>query len=79
MIYVVGRAWLNPSLAPKPPEEEIEPYKRNPIFLLLAELLFFVALMVPAVLILYVTSALNFWRGKVLLIPFAFLDWLLCR
>lgn len=24
MIYVIGRAWLNPGLAPKPPEDEIE-------------------------------------------------------
>src|SRR5918995_6205466 len=26
MVYVVGRAWLNPTLAPKPPKEESEGY-----------------------------------------------------
>jgi tripartite ATP-independent transporter DctM subunit len=28
MVYVVGRAWINPSLAPKPREEDIPPMRR---------------------------------------------------
>ena len=35
MIYVVGRAWLNPSLAPKPPKEETEGYSAGQVIFML--------------------------------------------
>lgn len=54
IIYVVGRAWLNPKLAPKPPKEQWDIPLRELLFMLLTS---FVPL---AVLILAVLGAILF-------------------
>ena len=50
MVYVVGRAWLNPKLAPKPPEEETEHYSTGQILFMLATSFFPLAFLILAVL-----------------------------
>lgn len=54
MIYVVGRAWLNPSLAPKPPKEQTEMPVAQLVWMLLTS---FIPL---AVLIMAVLGAILF-------------------
>ncbi|MGI9449141.1 MAG: TRAP transporter large permease [Geminicoccaceae bacterium] len=50
MIYVVGRAWLNPSLAPKPPKEEIGEYSGGQIAFMLITSFFPLAILILSVL-----------------------------
>jgi tripartite ATP-independent transporter DctM subunit len=50
MIYVVGRAWLNPSLAPKPPEEETGEYTGGQIAFMLITSFFPLAILILSVL-----------------------------
>ncbi|MEM7022324.1 MAG: TRAP transporter large permease subunit [Pseudomonadota bacterium] len=50
MIYVVGRAWLNPSLAPKPPKEETEGYSAGQVAFMLLTSFFPLAFLILSVL-----------------------------
>jgi len=50
MIYVVGRAWLNPSLAPKPPKEEAGEYTGGQIAFMLITSFFPLAILILSVL-----------------------------
>ena len=50
MIYVIGRAWLNPSLAPKPPEEETGSYTGGQIAFMLITSFFPLAILILSVL-----------------------------
>jgi tripartite ATP-independent transporter DctM subunit len=50
IVYVVGRAWLNPSLAPKPPEEETAHYGPGQILFMLATSFFPLAFLILSVL-----------------------------
>ncbi len=50
MVYVVGRAWLNPGLAPKPPEEEGPDRTPLQVLWLLATSFFPLAILIVAVL-----------------------------
>ena len=50
MTYVMGRAWLNPKLAPKPPKEETEHYSAAQIVVMLATSFFPLAFLILAVL-----------------------------
>jgi tripartite ATP-independent transporter DctM subunit len=50
MIYVVGRAWLNPKLAPKPPEEETKDITRMQIVWMMLTSFFPLAVLILSVL-----------------------------
>ncbi len=50
MIYVVGRAWLNPKLAPKPPEEETKDFTRMQIVWMMLTSFFPLAVLILSVL-----------------------------
>jgi len=50
MMYVVGRAWLNPKLAPKPPEEETAHYSFFQIAYMLVTSFFPLAILILSVL-----------------------------
>ncbi|MGI9419778.1 MAG: TRAP transporter large permease [Geminicoccaceae bacterium] len=50
MIYVVGRAWLNPALAPKPPEDETSHYSGGQIAFMLITSFFPLAILILSVL-----------------------------
>ena len=50
ILYVLGRAWLNPSLAPKPREEDIEDISTFRLILLMATSFFPLAFLILAVL-----------------------------
>jgi TRAP-type mannitol/chloroaromatic compound transport system permease large subunit len=50
MIYVIGRAALNPKLAPKPPEDETADMTRGQIFLMLCTSFFPLAFLILSVL-----------------------------
>ncbi|HUT49899.1 MAG TPA: TRAP transporter large permease subunit [Alphaproteobacteria bacterium] len=50
MIYVIGRAWLNPKLAPKPPEDETTDLTRLQIFKMLCTSFFPLAFLILSVL-----------------------------
>ena len=50
ILYVMGRAWLNPSLAPKPRPEEIEDVSRGQIFFMLITSFFPLAFLILSVL-----------------------------
>ena len=50
MIYVIGRAWLNPSLAPKPPEDENTNYTSGQIAFMLITSFFPLAILILSVL-----------------------------
>ncbi|MEL6961571.1 MAG: TRAP transporter large permease subunit [Pseudomonadota bacterium] len=50
MIYVVGRAWLNPSLAPKPPEDDNGHYTRGQVAFMLITSFFPLAILILSVL-----------------------------
>jgi tripartite ATP-independent transporter DctM subunit len=50
MVYVVGRAWLKPSLAPKPPKEETEGYSLGRVAFMLLTSFFPLAFLILAVL-----------------------------
>ena len=50
MIYVVGRAWLNPKLAPKPPEEETKDFTRMQVVWMMLTSFFPLAVLILSVL-----------------------------
>ena len=50
MAYVIGRAWLNPALAPKPPEEETDQYTGGQIAFMLITSFFPLAILILSVL-----------------------------
>ncbi len=50
ILYVVGRAWLNPSLAPKPPEEEFERLPLGRVIFMLVTSFFPLAFLILSVL-----------------------------
>ncbi|MCW8835115.1 MAG: TRAP transporter large permease subunit [Rhodospirillales bacterium] len=50
MVYVIGRAWLNPSIAPKPREEDFEGVTRGQIFVMLVKSFFPLAFLILSVL-----------------------------
>jgi tripartite ATP-independent transporter DctM subunit len=50
MVYVVGRAWLNPKLAPKPPKEESEGYSIGRVAVMLLTSFFPLAFLILSVL-----------------------------
>ena len=50
ILYVVGRAWINPSLAPKPPEEEFERLPLGRVLFMLATSFFPLAFLILSVL-----------------------------
>jgi tripartite ATP-independent transporter DctM subunit len=50
MVYVVGRSWLNPKLAPKPPEEETAHYSYGQITFMLLTSFFPLAVLILSVL-----------------------------
>jgi tripartite ATP-independent transporter DctM subunit len=50
MLYVVGRAWLKPNLAPKPPKEESEGYSLGRVVFMLLTSFFPLAFLILAVL-----------------------------
>ena len=50
IIYVIGRAWINPSLAPKPKEEDIEDKSLGAILLMMATSFFPLAFLILTVL-----------------------------
>jgi len=50
IIYVIGRAWLNPSLAPKPREDEVEDVSRGQIAFMLLTSFFPLAFLILSVL-----------------------------
>ncbi len=50
ILYVVGRAWLNPSLAPKPPEDEFERLPLGRVLFMLVTSFFPLAFLILSVL-----------------------------
>jgi tripartite ATP-independent transporter DctM subunit len=50
MVYVVGRAWLNPKLAPKPPKEDSEGYSIGRVAFMLLTSFFPLAFLILSVL-----------------------------
>ncbi len=50
MVYVVGRAWLNPKLAPKPDESELEDISGVQIFIMMLKSFFPLAFLILSVL-----------------------------
>ncbi|MDH3235392.1 MAG: TRAP transporter large permease subunit [Alphaproteobacteria bacterium] len=50
MVYVIGRAWLNPKLAPKPPEDETSDLTRLQVFKMLCTSFFPLAFLILSVL-----------------------------
>ncbi len=50
MVYVVGRAWLNPKLAPKPPEDETDDLSAGQVALMLITSFFPLAILILSVL-----------------------------
>ncbi|MCW9040214.1 MAG: TRAP transporter large permease subunit [Rhodospirillales bacterium] len=50
MVYVIGRAWLNPSIAPKPREEDFEGITSGQIFVMLVKSFFPLAFLILSVL-----------------------------
>ena len=50
IMYVIGRAWLNPSLAPKPREDEVEDVSRGQIAFMLLTSFFPLAFLILSVL-----------------------------
>ncbi len=50
MVYVIGRAWLNPSLAPRPSEDEAEHYSGGQIAVMLLTSFFPLAILILSVL-----------------------------